>query len=92
MLPWTPRPPLLYHIVSCTSLSLQLLGTQDFVDVVEAVFGGLHPMGVVRQGGIQAAVLGGRKTRGGRAMGEEQRRLVVVLLPEMQGPFWPFRG
>lgn len=45
----TSRAPLLHHIVSCASLSLQLLGTQDFVDVVQAVFGWLCAMGVVGQ-------------------------------------------
>lgn len=49
MFPRTSRPPLLYHVVSCTGLSLQLLGSQDFVDMVQTVFGGLYPMGVVRQ-------------------------------------------
>lgn len=45
----TPRAPLLDHVVSCTSLSLQFLGSQDFVDVVQAVFGWLCAMGVVGQ-------------------------------------------
>lgn len=49
MFPRTSRPPLLYHVVSCTGLSLQLLGTQDFVDMEQTVFGGLYEMGVVRQ-------------------------------------------
>lgn len=61
MFPGTSGPPLLYHVVSCTGLSLQLLGTQDFVDVVQTVSGGLYPMGVVRQGGVQATLLRGRE-------------------------------
>lgn len=77
--------PLFHHVVSCTCLSLQLLGTQDFVDVVQAVFGWLCPMGVVGQGGIQATVLrGGETGGGGRAVGVKQRRLVMVLLPVVQ--------
>lgn len=76
--------PLLHHIVSCASLPLQLLGAEDLVDVVEAVFGGLRPVGVVRRGGVQAEVLGGGEaSRGGGAMGVEERRLVE--LPVMQG-------
>lgn len=85
MLPRTPRAPLLHHIVSCASLSLQLLGTEDFVDVVQAVFGWLRSMGVVGQGGIQAAVLGGGEAGGGRRdVGVKQRCLVMVLLPVVQ--------
>lgn len=64
MFPGTSRAPLLHYVVPCTSLSLQLLGTQDFVDMVQAVFGWLCPMGVVGQRGIQATVL-----RGGEAGG-----------------------
>lgn len=57
MLPGTSGAPLLHHVVSCARLSLELLGTQDFVDVVQAVFGRLCPMGVVGQGSIEATVL-----------------------------------
>lgn len=56
MFPRTSRPPLLYHVVSCTGLSLQLLGTQDFVDMEQTVFGGLYAMG-----DIQATLLRGRE-------------------------------
>lgn len=52
MFPGASWTPLFYHVVSRTSLSLQLLGTQDFVDVMQAVFRGQCPMGVVGQGGI----------------------------------------
>jgi len=52
MFPGTPGAPLLHNVVSCARLSLKLLGTQDFVDVVQAVFGWLSPMGVVGQGSI----------------------------------------
>lgn len=93
MFPGTSRAPLLHHVVSCTSLSLQLLGTQDFVDVVQAVFGWLCPVGVVGQGGIQATVLRGGEAGGGsRAVGVKQRGLVMVLLPVVQGSFGPFSG
>lgn len=92
MFPGTSRAPLFHHVVSCTSLSLQLLGTQDFVDVVEAVLGWLCPVGLVGHGGIQTTVLGrGEAGRGGRAMGVKHRRLVMVLLSVVQGSFWPFR-
>lgn len=93
MFPGTTGAPLLYHVVSCASLSLQFLCTQDFVDMVEAVFGWLCPMGVVGQGGIQATVLGGGEAgRGGRAVGVKQRWLVMVLLPVVHGSVRPFRG
>ena len=73
MFPGTSGAPLLHHIVARASLSLQLLGTQDFVDVVQAVFGWLRPMGVVGQGGIQATVLRGGEAGGGRgAVGVKQ--------------------
>lgn len=90
----TSRAPLFDHVVSCASLPLQLLGTQDFVDVVEAMLGWLRPMGVVGMGGIQATVLG-RGEAGGRrrAMGVKQRRLVMmVLLPVVQRSVWPVRS
>lgn len=94
MFPRTSRAPLLHHIVSCTCLSLQLLGAQDFVDVVQAVFGWLCPMGVVGQGGIHATVLRGGETGGGRgrAVGVKQGRWVMVLLPVVQRSFGSFRG
>lgn len=74
MFPGTPGAPLLHHVVSCASLSLQLLGTQDLVDVVQAVFGWLRPVGVVGQGGVQATVLRGGAAGGGgsRAVGVKQ--------------------
>lgn len=61
MLPGAPGAPLLDHVVACPRLSLELLGAEDLVDVVQAVFGGLGPVGVVLRGGIlvQAAALGG---------------------------------
>lgn len=91
MLSRTSGASLLHYVVSCTSLSLQFLGTQNFVDVMQPVFGWLCPKGVVGQGGIQAIVLRGGETGGGsRAMGVKKRRL--VLLPVVQGSFGPFRG
>lgn len=57
MFPGASRAPLFHHVVSCASLPLQLLGSQDFVDVVQAVFRGQCPMRVVGQGGIQTTVL-----------------------------------
>lgn len=38
MFPRTAGAPLLHHVVSCACLPLELLGPQDFVDVVQAVF------------------------------------------------------
>lgn len=78
MFPRTPRAPLLYHIVACARLPLQLLGTQDFVDVVKAVFGWLGPMSVVGQGRIEATILRGREAGGSRAVGVKQRWLAEV--------------
>lgn len=81
MFPGTSWAPLFHHVVSCASLSLQLLGTQDFVYMVEAVLGWLRPMGLVRHGCIEATVLGrGEAGRGGRAMGVKHRSLVVMVL------------
>lgn len=89
----TSRAPLLHYVVSRTSLSLQLFGAQDLVDMVQAVFGWLCTMGVVGHRCIQATVLGGGEAGGGsRAMGMKQRRLVMVLLPVVQRCFGPFRG
>lgn len=88
MLPGAPGAPLLDHVVACPRLSLELLCTEDLVDVVQAVFGGLGPVGVVWRGGIivQAAALGRRvvstmREAGGR--GRVEQRRVVVVLPEV---------
>lgn len=81
----TAGAPFLHHVISRASLPLQLLDPQDFVDVVEAVFGRLCAERVVGQGRIHAKVLRRREAGGGgRAMGVKQRRLVMVLLPVVQ--------
>lgn len=91
MFPWPPGTPLLHHIVSRASLPLQLLGPQDFVHVMQAVFGWWCAVGVVGHGGVQAAVLRGGEV-GGRAVSVEQGRLVVVgLLPMVERQLRPFR-
>lgn len=91
MFPWPSGTPLLHHIVSRASLPLQLLGPQDFVHVMQAVFGWWCAVGVVGHGGVQAAVLRGGEV-GGRAVSVEQGRLVVVgLLPMVERQLRPFR-
>lgn len=84
MLSWPPRPPLFHDIVSCARLSLQLLGPQNFVHVMQTVFGCRCAIGVVGHRRIQATVLrGGEVGQRTRAMSVEQRRLVMVLLLPM---------
>lgn len=93
MLPRPPGTPLFHHVVSRASLSLQLLGPQNFVHVVQAVFGWRCAIGVVGHGGVQATVLRGGEV-GGRtgAVSVEQGRLVVVLLlPVVERQLRPFR-
>lgn len=81
MFPGPSGTPLFHHVVPCARLSLQLLGPQDFVDVVQAVFGCWRAVGVVVHSRIQATVLrGGEVGRRAGAVSVEQRRLVVVLL------------
>lgn len=85
MFPGTTRAPFLHHVISRASLSLQLLDPQDFVDVVQAVFGSMRADRVVGQGRIHAKVLRRREAGGrSRAVGVKQRRLVMVLLPVVQ--------
>lgn len=93
MFPWPPGAPLLHNIVSRASLSLQLLGPQDFVHVMQAVFGCGRAVGVVGHSCIQATVLrGGEVGRRVRAVSVEQGRLVMVLLlPVVQRELRPFR-
>lgn len=92
MFPWPSRTPLFHDIVSRASLSLQLLGPQNFVHVVQAVLGWRCAVGVVGHGRIQAAVLrrgevGGRS----RAVSVKQGRLVMVLLlPVVERQLGPF--
>lgn len=57
MFPWPSRTPFFHNIVSCARLSLQLLGSQNFVNVVQAVFGRCRAIGVVGHRCIQATVL-----------------------------------
>lgn len=93
MFPWPSGTPLLHHIVSRASLPLQLLGPQDFVHVMQAVFGWRCAIGVVGRGGVQAAVLRGGEVGGrARAVSVEQGRLVVVvrLLPMVERELRPF--
>lgn len=59
MLTGTARTPFFHHVVSCACLPLELLSTEDLVDMVQVVFG-RGPMGVMRRGGVKAACrLGG---------------------------------
>lgn len=85
MFPGPSGTPLFHHVVPRARLSLQLLSPQDFVDVVQAVFGRRRAVGVVVvRGRVQAAVLGGGEVgRRAGAVSVEQRRLVVVLLLPM---------
>lgn len=93
MFPGPSGTPLLHDVVSRASLSLQLLGPQNFVDVMQAVFGWRCAVGVVGHGGVQATVLRGGEVGGStRAVGVEQGRLVVVLLlPVVERQLRPFR-
>lgn len=95
MFPWPSGTPLFHDIVSRASLSLQLLGPQNFVDVMQAVFGWWRAIGVVGHRGIQATVLRGGEVGGrSRAVSVEQGRLVVVvvlLLPMVERQLRPFR-
>lgn len=93
MFPWPSGTPLFHDVVPRASLSLQLLGPQDLVHVVQAVFGWRGAIGVVGHGGIQATVLRGGEVGGRtRAVSVEQGRLVVVLLlPVVERQLRPFR-
>lgn len=84
MFSWPSRTPLFHDVVSCASLSLQLFGPEDFVHMMQAVFGCWCAIGVVGHRSIQATVLRGAEVgRRTRAMSVKQRRLVMVLLLPM---------
>lgn len=84
MFSWPSRTPLFHDVVSCARLSLQLLGPQNFVHMVQTVFGCWCAIGVVGHSCIQATVLRGREVgRRTRAVTVKQRRLVMVLLLPM---------
>lgn len=81
MFPWPSGTPLFHDVVSRASLSLQFLGPQDFVHMMQAVFGWRRTVGVVGHGRIQATVLrGGEVGQRTGAMSVKERRLVMVLL------------
>lgn len=93
MFPWPSGTPLLHDVVPRASLPLQLLGPQNLVHVMQAVFGWCCAIGVVGHRGIQAAVLGGGEVGGrARAVSVKQGRLVVVwLLPMVERQLRPLR-
>lgn len=93
MFPWPSGTPLFHDIVSRASLSLQLLGPQNFVHMMQAVFGWWRAIGVVGHRCIQATVLRGGEVGGRtRAMSVKQGRLVMVLLlPMVERQLRPFR-